>query len=195
LVKVGHPPVAYLACDKVAEFGVGLVEPAALGNPVCLVVKLLRPHLVKILDKPGAQKFRVQRAHAVNRMARDDGKIRHAHLLVVSLLNERHAAQAVEVAGELVGHLAQKVGVDIINNLHVARQQVRHEPHRPLLKRLGHERVVRVGESLLRDIPRLVPGQPVLVNKQPHELRDSNSRMSVVKLYRHLVRKRLEVSV
>ena len=53
---------------------------------------------------------------------------------------------------------------------------------RPLLERFGEERVVRVRARRLRDPPGVVPLHEVLVDEQPHQLRDGNRRVGVVEL-------------
>ena len=76
----------------------------------------------------------------------------------------------------------------------VARQQLREQRQRPGLERLGQQRVVRVRERALRELPRLVPVEAVLVDEQAHELGDRERRVRVVELRREQVRKLLERS-
>ena len=63
---------------------------------------------------------------------------------------------------------------------------------RPALQRLGQERVVGVREAPLRELERLLERQPVVVDEEPHELRDRERRVRVVQLDRDLVGEAVE---
>ena len=52
-----------------------------------------------------------------------------------------------EVYGMRTTHL-QEAPVDVVDDLHVPREQLLHEGHRPLLQCLGQHRVVCEGEHL-----------------------------------------------
>ena len=54
--------------------------------------------------------------------------------------------------------------------------------HRPFLQRFRQQRVVRVSERALREIPRVVPAQFRLVQQQPHQFRHGQRWMRVVEL-------------
>ena len=43
--------------------------------------------------------------------------------------------------------LAQEVVIDVVDDLHVPRQHPLHQRHRPLLQRLGQQRVIGVGHA------------------------------------------------
>mmetsp|Transcript_1165 Transcript_1165/g.3729 ORF Transcript_1165/g.3729 Transcript_1165/m.3729 type:complete len:431 (+) Transcript_1165:2411-3703(+) len=90
---------------------------------------------------------------------------------------------------------SEPCGIDLLDQLHVARQKLLQNGHGPLLKRLRHHRVVGVRQGLLRDLPGLVELQSVDVNQKPHQLRDGNGRMGIVHLEAGLLRELLEVAV
>jgi hypothetical protein len=81
----------------------------------------------------------------------------------------------------------QETVVDLVDDLQMAWKQLFDHGYGPCFKRLGQDRVVRVGEDTLRQQPCLVPGQPVLVHQQPHHLRDGDGGVGVVELDCHFV--------
>ena len=77
-------------------------------------------------------------------------------------------------------HFSEKTRIDIENNSQMAGQQASQHLDRPRLKRLDHQGVVGVRKNACAQRPRLIPGQPVFVEQQPHELRHSQRGMGVV---------------
>ena len=75
-----------------------------------------------------------------------------------------------------------EAGVNLLDQLHVARQQLLQQLQRPLLQRLGHHGVVGVGDSLGGDGPGGVVGQAVGVDEQAHELGGGKGGVGVVHL-------------
>ena len=122
--------------EQVAQPGVAQGQPAARRDAVGLVVELVRPQLVEVVEQPLLEQLGVQFRHAVDREAADDGQIGHADLGLVTLLDERHAALAVDVAGPAAGDLGQEAGVDLVDDLQQARQELAEQAHRPALQRL-----------------------------------------------------------
>ena len=59
---------------------------------------------------------------------------------------------------------------------------------RPLLQRLGQQRVVRVGERPPGEVPGLVPSEVRLVEQDPHQLGHGQAGVGVVELDGDLVR-------
>ncbi len=108
--------------------------------------------------------------HAVDRVARDDREVRHAHLAPAALVDERHAAAALVVAGPARRDLVEEGTIDEVDDLQVARQDPLEERDRPDLERLGQQRVVGVREHAPRDLPGLLPLELVLVDQQPDQL-------------------------
>ena len=70
-----------------------------------------------------------------------------------------------------------------------------NQRERPLLQRLGQQRVVGVGQRPLREVPRLVPAELRLVEQDPHQLGDGQRRVRVVELDGDLVGQRAPVGV
>ncbi len=126
----------------------------------------------------------MKRRHPVDRMAADRGEVRHAHVAIAGLVEERQAAQQPVVPGEPRSHGVEEAPVDLVDDLQVPRQDLREERKRPFLQRFGEQRVVRIAARPLGDAPGLVPWHQVLVDEQPHQLGDGDRRMRVVELHR-----------
>ena len=99
-------------------------------------------------------------------------------------LSMRHAAV---VCGVARADLVQETTVDLVDDLEVPRQQAPKSSTVHFSERLGQQRVVGVGERCARDLPRLVPVEPVDVDQQAHQLRHRHRRVGVVELHRVLV--------
>ena len=119
-------------------------------------------------------------------MARSKAQICHAHLAAG---DGRHIIDLRPVAG--IGKLkpVARAPVNLADNAVYARQLLTEQVDLPMLERLCHDRMVRVGQALAGDLPRLVPAHLILVDQQPHQLRHAQRRMGVVDMDRDLVGK------
>ena len=90
--------------------------------------------------------------------------------------------------GNCAAHLVEEAAVDLVDDLQVPRQRLAEQAQRPLLQRLGQQRVVGVAEGRDRDRPGLVPVEPPLVDQDPHQLGDADRRVGVVELRRRTAR-------
>ena len=127
-----------------------------------------------------AHQLGVQRGHAVHLVRAEEGQGAHAHAPLAVLVDQRHRGQRRHVRPG--GQRVEMQLVDLVDDLHVARQQPLHQRHRPAFQRLGQQRVVGVGDGVGGDLPGLGPRQAVFVHQQPHQLRDDDRRMRVVEL-------------
>jgi hypothetical protein len=75
------------------------------------------------------------------------------------------------------------------------RQHLLEPGDRPLLQRLGQQRVVGVGERALGQVPGDVPAEPLVIDQDAHQLGHRQSGVRVVHLDRRLLRQRREVGV
>ncbi len=66
------------------------------------------PQPVEVAEQRLAHDGRMGVRHAVDAMAADDRQMRHAHALGPVLVDDRHAAQKVRVAGIAMHHVAQE---------------------------------------------------------------------------------------
>ena len=177
------------------ERRVGQQQPAPRRDAVGLVVEALGKHLGEVLDRRRAQQLGVNRGHAVGAVRADDGQVGHADLALGAFLDQAHARDAALVAGEAVANLVEKAAVDLVDDLQVARQQHLEPGERPFLQRLGQQRVVRVGQRPLGEVPGLVPAEVRVVEQNAHQLGDRQRRVRVVELDGDLLGKRAPVGV
>lgn len=143
-------------------------------------------HLHAVLED-----LRVDGSNAIDGMRADNAEVSHVDSLLAVLLDQRHAAQPVHVAGELFLDLLQEQEVDVVDDLHVPGQNVLQHGARPALERLRQHRVVCVGARALGNVPGLVPRQTLHVHQDAHQLGHGQRRMRVVQLDGHLVGQRV----
>ena len=105
---------------------------------------------------------------AVDRVAAHDAQMRHAHLLFVTFLDDRNLAQLLGVDEGKLLRFTQKLVVDAEDNLHVAGQNLLQQRHRPLLQRLGKQRVIGISQGVGCDLPGVLPRHVVLVQQDTH---------------------------
>src|SRR5687767_131894 len=131
--EIGDPTFAQTVADQFRKLRIAKQQPAALGDAIGLVVETFRIELKEISKQFLLENSRVQTRHAVDRMAADDGEVRHAQLFLRALLNQRHAPEPLRVCRETALHFFQKTPVDLIHDQQNARQNLFQQRHRPLL--------------------------------------------------------------
>ncbi len=89
----------------------------------------------------------------------------------------------------------KQTAVDLEDDLEVPRQHLCKPRQWPLFQRFGQQRVVGVCNRSLRDVPGFVPSQMLIVQEDPHQLRNGHRRMSVVKLNGGLLGKRAPIRI
>ena len=192
LREVADPAVADGAGDERGEARVGLEEPAALGDAVRLVGELGRPHLGVVGEDAFAEQLRVEGRDAVHRRGADDGEVGHADLLAALLVDDAHALEARDIAGVDGGDGAQEAGVDLEDDLDVAREEARHHRDAPALQGLREDGVVGVADAGGGDLPGVVPAEVLAVHEDAHKLRDGEGGVGVVELEEHALGEALE---
>jgi hypothetical protein len=190
--QIGDPARSHGTRDDLGQLGIALQEPPALGDPVGLVAELGRPQPVEFGEDAGLEQLGVQPGHAVDGVAAHDGQMGHSHAPVTVLIDERQPTRGRVVRAEPLAREREEPGVDLVEDLEVARQHVPQERDGPPLERFGHDGVVGVAEGARGDVPRIVPGQLLHVHQQAHELGDRQRGVGVVELDRHLVREAIE---
>ena len=124
----------------------------------------------------------MQGRHPVDRVAGQHRQVGHANAALATLVDQRDPSHQLLVSPLLLGQLPQKVGIDVKNDLQVARQHPAEHLYRPGLQRLMHEGVVGVREHTLAQTPGVGPGQVVLIEQQAHQLGNGQHRMGVVEV-------------
>src|SRR6516165_5977863 len=120
-------------------------------------------------------------------MACYGGEVCHADVTSPAFVNERQARDSFVIIGILRTHLVKEATIDFVNDLQVAREQVREEPDRPLLQGLRQQGMICVGDRATGDMPGAIPPKPVFVDQQAHQFSYGDCRMRVVKLDRELL--------
>ena len=133
--------------------------------------------------------------HAVRAVRADDGEVGHTNLPLATLFDEADALHPGAVAGEAHPDVVEETAVDLEDDLEVAREEDGEPVERPLLERLGQQRVVGVGERAARQVPGLLPRQVRVVEQDAHQLRHRHGGMGVVQLDRDVVGQRAPVGV
>ena len=123
--QVSDPLVTDVVCDPVSEQGIGVKQETPLGDTVCLVVELVREHLVEVFQFAVLEDLGVESCDAVDAVAGDDRHIGHADL---SVIDNTHAADLlVHVHAGVVIHPADLVleaAVDLFHDLVDPGQQL-----------------------------------------------------------------------
>ena len=129
----------------------------------------------------------MQLGHAIDPMTADDREMRHSHPAIAAIVDNRQAPAQILISGvPLLDHL-QEVAVDQIDDLQMPRQQPLEHRHRPGLERLRQQGVVGVRKHTRRDFPAVSPRHAVLVDQQPHQLRNCHRRVRVIELNRNRI--------
>ena len=164
------------ALIELREAGIAQSDEAPRRDAVGHVAELLRPQLGEIAQHRLLQQLGVELRDAVDRVAADAREIRHAHVARPAFIDEREPREPRVVAGKSGAHFVEEAPVDLEDDLEMPREERAEEIDRPLLQRLGQQRVIRVGERRARHRPRFVPAERVLIHEQAHQLGDRDRR-------------------
>jgi len=191
LVERQPPAAADAAVDQGRQARVGLRQPAPRRDAVGHVGEALGPQAGEVGEDGLGQQVGMQGRDAVDLVAADDRKMRHAHAALAAmrptLVDQAQATQETIVARPVRGRVGQELAVDAEDDLQVPRQDLLHQRHGPGLQRFGHQRVVGVAEDLARDGPGRDPAEAVLVDEQAHQLGHADGRVRVIEVDGHLV--------
>ena len=179
LVQVGDPGVrTRQASQQCRQARVALVEPAARGDSVGLVVEALRPDIVPVLQRFALNDFRVQGSHTVDGVRGVAGDPRHVDAAVG---NRRHVVNLALVEAALRQVFAE-AAVNLTGDLQNAAEETVKNGVFPGLQRFCQNGVVGVGEGVGHDVPGVVPAHIVLIQEQTHQLWDREHRVGVIEL-------------
>ena len=112
-----------------------------------------------------------------------------------TFLDQAHPLEPSAVAREAGPDLIEQPPVDFIDDFKEPRLQDLEPGDRPLLQRFGEKGVVRVCQGPLCDLPRLVPSEVCLVEKNAHQLRNRHRRVCIVELNGNLLREPAPIGV
>ena len=146
-------------------------------DAVRLVVEHARIVLVEFVQRRGLQDVRMDFRNAVDAVRTDDRQASHVDHAV---LDDRELVDLLLVVRIAVAHVDEPAAVDLVDDHVDARQQRLEHVDWPLLECLRHDRVVRIGNRVLRDGPCFVPLEAFLIDEDAHELGDAECRMRIV---------------
>ena len=167
---------ADLLGDEGGQLGVGLTEPAAVGDAVGDVGELLGHDAVEVVEDRLLEDVAVQAGDAVDLVPGGHAEVGHAH---DPLLDDGDAVAEAGVA-RLGQDLAAEPAVDLLDDLVDAGQAVAEHILAPALERLLHDGVVGVGDGAVDDAPRVVPGEAALVHHDAHQFGHAEGGVGVV---------------
>ena len=114
LRKVCDPVTAHMCGYPVCKKRVPMKKETSLGDAVCLIIELLRHHLIEILQLLFLQNFCMQSCNTVYRITGCNCQMSHLYL---SIIDDCHFADLILVAGIHFLYLYDKSAVDLFNDL------------------------------------------------------------------------------
>ena len=157
--------------EQAGERGVGTMDPAAEGDAVGLVGELLGIDLVERVELGVLKNLGVERGDAVDGEAKVDVHVGHVDGLM--LVDDGDARVVVLGLGDLV---------ELDDDVGDGGRDLLQAGERPLLERLGKNRVVGVGDHGAHDGNGLVKLNVVLGGEQADELGNDHGGVRVVDL-------------
>ena len=115
--------------------------------------------------------------HAVDTVPADNGEPRHVHDTV---LDDGEGTYLLLVAQITAAHLLEVTAVDLVDDHVDAREQRTEHIDIPRLKRLRHDRVVRIGDGVARNRPCILPRQFLVIDQHTHQLCHAECGMRIV---------------
>ena len=157
--------------EQAGKRGVGSLDPAAEGDAVGLIGELLGVDLVERMKLGVLQDFGVECSDAVDGEAKVDVHVGHVDGVV--FVDDGNARVVVLGLCDLI---------ELDDNVGDGRGDLLQAGERPLLERLGKNRVVSVGDHGAYDGHGLVKLDVVLGGEQANELGDDHGGVRVVNL-------------
>ena len=163
--------------NQFRQFGIALIEPAAMGDAVGDVGEFVRHYGVEVMEHTVLDDLAVQRGNAVDMMAGCHTEVCH---LDPAVADDAHAGDFfIIVAGGDI-HFIAEAAVDFTDDLIDTGQLGAEEILIPAFQRFRHNGVIGISHDLRGQLPRLVPVKAALVHEQAHEFGDGEGGMSVV---------------
>ena len=145
-------------------------QPSAEGNPVCLVVELLRINIIEWLQLGFLQDLRMKSCHSIDRITVMNINVRHMHKIIP--VNDIHPLILI-----ILPHSC----IQITDNRNQVRNRLLQIRNRPFLQRLRQNRMVRIGACLSYHIHRCIRIKALLLQK-PDQFRNHHGRMRIINL-------------
>ena len=120
---------------------------------------------------------RVDLCHTVDAVPADNGEPRHVY---DAILDDGEGTYLLLVARITAAHLLEVTTVDLVDDHVDAREQRTEHIDIPRLECLRHDRVVRIGDGVARNCPRILPRQFLIIDQHTHQLCHAECRMRIV---------------
>ena len=120
LGKICDPLVSDMVCYPVCKKRVCMEKESSLCDTVCLVVELLRHHLIEISQLLILQDLCVEPCNTVYRIACNNGQMCHFYL---SVIDDSHLADLLLIARIFSLDLLYKAAVNLLDDLVDTRKQ------------------------------------------------------------------------
>lgn len=118
---------------------------------------ILTEEIDKVPQNGSPDELRVKLGDTVNLVRAEYGKVRHANVLRLTLLDQRHPRQLLLIARELALDGLKEGPIEIVDNLEVSGEELLHEWDGPPFQSLRQHSVVGEGKGLRDDIPGIFP--------------------------------------
>ncbi len=141
LPGAADPAGADCFCDQGREPGVGLEQPAAMTDPVGLVIEFMGIDFVKVLHFTFFQDLRMQPGDTVDTVAAHYRQV--SHLYLASRDDGGRFPFPSWIRRE-AGELLSETAVDLLNQLEDAGEERRKKIDRPLLQRFAEGGMVGI---------------------------------------------------
>ena len=182
LIKIPSPAVADRLIEQRGERQIGHREPAARRDAIGDIAEPFRPDRGEIMEEVLHQQLAVQLGHTIHLMATDNRQVGHANLALRPLLDQRKLLKQLRPPRIFKAHHAQEAGVDLIDDLQLAGQQLLEQPQTPALQSFRQQGVVGVADRGGGDTPGRIPVDAVNIDQQAHQFRHGDGGMGVVEL-------------
>ena len=120
MCQVSDPVIPDLLCYPVCKQWISMKKETSLGNTICLIIELLRHHLIEVLKLLILQDLCMKLGNTIYRKACCDCKMCHLNL---SVINDRHLLNLAVVSRISSLDLKNKTTVDLFCNLIDTRKQ------------------------------------------------------------------------
>ena len=152
-------------------------KESSLGDAVGLIVELIGHHLVEVFELPLLKDLGVEPCHTVYGETGADGKVCHPYLSVVDY---GHIPDLFLIPGIGGLYLQAETAVDLLDYLINPGKQTGEELYGPLFQSFAHDGVVCISTGAGGNLPGLIPGEIVVIHKDPHKFGDSHGGVGII---------------
>ena len=193
LTEIGDPSVADGFGNRIRERRIRQQQPAAGCDPIRLIVEPFGIEFGQVLHRHRTKQFGMNGGHPIGAVGSDNGQIGHTDFAPGAFLHKAHPLEAALVSGKAVSNHLEQTAVDLENDLEMPRQHMIEPFERPFFQCLGQQRMVRIGERPLRQVPGLIPSQMRLVEQDTHKFGNGHGWMGVIQLDGDFFRKGIPI--